>query len=326
MTVPDPSQPSGERDLAHTLIQRLRATLTDDPRPLRVIARTASPAGGGPPGPFVGDARRPEAGEPAGAMTLAEQLAAQRAALHRGSDRVALVVLTRWARLDEATVVAARRLHNALGPRLCSYWIGVGERRACPRTLVADHCGFARTGTAIADGPGLFRFSRQAFFGPQRDRDGDGVVDVEDRCAGTEAGTRVDWDGCSWRARRPQRPATEAGTRRRLAVIHFETDSAALDGADQGILDRLCRRARRAPDARYVIRGHTDARHRRDYNQDLGRQRAQAVADYLASCLSRPPVLRSFGESRPQASNATPAGRARNRRVEIWQRPGEARR
>jgi outer membrane protein OmpA-like peptidoglycan-associated protein len=56
------------------------------------------------------------------------------------------------------------------------------------------------------------------------------------------------------------------------------------------------------------------------FNQQLSQQRAAAVRDYLVSQgLKSTEIVAvdGFGPSQPVASNATPAGRQQNRRVEI---------
>jgi outer membrane protein OmpA-like peptidoglycan-associated protein len=64
--------------------------------------------------------------------------------------------------------------------------------------------------------------------------------------------------------------------------------------------------------------GYTDNTVSGKQAHDLALKRAQAVCDALgADGLSAPTSAISFGASRPLASNATAAGRARNRRVEI---------
>jgi outer membrane protein OmpA-like peptidoglycan-associated protein len=67
------------------------------------------------------------------------------------------------------------------------------------------------------------------------------------------------------------------------------------------------------------VSGHTDSTGSNDYNQDLSQRRANAVAYVLAQNGVMPGrmYVMGLGETRPVASNATPAGRARNRRVEI---------
>jgi chemotaxis protein MotB len=54
-------------------------------------------------------------------------------------------------------------------------------------------------------------------------------------------------------------------------------------------------------------------------NQDLSMRRAQTVVNYLVSQGVNPALLtaQGLGDTDPVASNATPEGRAQNRRVEL---------
>jgi outer membrane protein OmpA-like peptidoglycan-associated protein len=71
--------------------------------------------------------------------------------------------------------------------------------------------------------------------------------------------------------------------------------------------------------AKMVVEGHTDDRGTEAHNLDLSRRRANAVMSWLAQngVDKRLLEVRAIGRARPIASNATDAGRARNRRVEI---------
>jgi outer membrane protein OmpA-like peptidoglycan-associated protein len=71
------------------------------------------------------------------------------------------------------------------------------------------------------------------------------------------------------------------------------------------------------------VNGHTDSTGSDQYNLDLSRRRAQSVASYLSAqgVDGRRFAVNGFGESDPIASNATEAGRAQNRRVEIYLTP-----
>ena len=71
-----------------------------------------------------------------------------------------------------------------------------------------------------------------------------------------------------------------------------------------------------------VIAGHTDSDGEEDTNRTLSTSRANSVLNYLLS----DPVLgryaeyfcaSGYGETRPVADNATPEGRAQNRRIEV---------
>jgi outer membrane protein OmpA-like peptidoglycan-associated protein len=68
-----------------------------------------------------------------------------------------------------------------------------------------------------------------------------------------------------------------------------------------------------------AIEGHTDAVGTDDYNQRLSEQRAESVRDYLVNQGVAAPAVtaRGLGKMQPIASNDTPEGRQRNRRVEL---------
>ncbi|AJY47458.1 OmpA family protein [Martelella endophytica] len=67
------------------------------------------------------------------------------------------------------------------------------------------------------------------------------------------------------------------------------------------------------------VNGYTDSTGSAEYNQTLSQQRANSVANYLIqSGVSGSRISAvGFGPSNPVASNATPEGRAQNRRVEV---------
>ena len=67
------------------------------------------------------------------------------------------------------------------------------------------------------------------------------------------------------------------------------------------------------------VNGHTDSTGSLQHNQDLSERRAGSVASYLSSqgIDQRRVSAVGFGPTQPVATNATEAGRAQNRRVEI---------
>jgi len=67
------------------------------------------------------------------------------------------------------------------------------------------------------------------------------------------------------------------------------------------------------------VEGHTDSQGAADFNQELSQRRAEAVRSYLIGhgIASDRVAAEGFGPSRPVADNASPEGRADNRRVEI---------
>ncbi len=84
-------------------------------------------------------------------------------------------------------------------------------------------------------------------------------------------------------------------------------------------LDNLLALLRDHPSLRVTIEGHTDNVGDAAKNLELSQQRAQAVADYLTKngIDSERLTAAGFGGTRPVASNETPEGRAKNRRVEF---------
>jgi outer membrane protein OmpA-like peptidoglycan-associated protein len=75
-----------------------------------------------------------------------------------------------------------------------------------------------------------------------------------------------------------------------------------------------------------VVEGHTDSQGSASTNQDLSQRRAQSVRDYLVSrgLAADRLTAQGFGSSRAVADNASPEGRANNRRVELVVKPSPA--
>ena len=65
--------------------------------------------------------------------------------------------------------------------------------------------------------------------------------------------------------------------------------------------------------------GHTDSSGDDAYNLDLSQRRSEVVRSYLVSKGLNADMFSAhgYGEERPVESNATAAGRAENRRVEL---------
>ncbi len=108
-------------------------------------------------------------------------------------------------------------------------------------------------------------------------------------------------------------------TGRMVLAVRFDPQSAVLRARSFPTLEKLLALLRANPELRLLIEGHTDNYQSADYNLDLSRKRAFAVKDWLMQRGIGANRLRTegFGETRPLVSNATAAGRARNRRVEI---------
>ena len=105
------------------------------------------------------------------------------------------------------------------------------------------------------------------------------------------------------------------------ADILFETGSSNLAARSKEMLVPLVQSLQENPYAYVDIFGHTDDVASLEFNQKLSTQRAQQVAEFLINMgVKRNQIKRVIGKnySMPVASNATPEGRAKNRRVEVW--------
>ena len=141
---------------------------------------------------------------------------------------------------------------------------------------------------------------------PISDRDHDGVSDIKDRCPATPDGAPVNAKGC---------PAF-------LGVmdgVKFSTNSARLRPEARSLLDKIAKAIKAYPGKKFVVVGHTDNVGNPAANKKLSLERARAVAKYLVLRGVPASQLRygGYGSAKPIATNSTPEGRAKNRRVEI---------
>jgi len=107
--------------------------------------------------------------------------------------------------------------------------------------------------------------------------------------------------------------------------ILFDIDSAALKPQSAAGLDKIAGVLNKYPKTMITVAGHTDNTGRADYNQKLSERRANAVKFALAErgVAGERVTAMGFGLDQPVASNATPEGRAENRRVELHIVPDE---
>ena len=102
--------------------------------------------------------------------------------------------------------------------------------------------------------------------------------------------------------------------------ILFQTDKSDLNSASQKSLTKFASSLKDNPDTYVNIYGHTDNTGSYDHNLALSKARAQSVATFLQGlgvAASRM-TTEGFSYDQPVADNSTAAGRAQNRRVEIF--------
>jgi len=101
--------------------------------------------------------------------------------------------------------------------------------------------------------------------------------------------------------------------------ITFDTDQSAVKPQFYDTLNSVAIVLNEFNKTLVDVTGHTDSTGSPQHNQVLSEQRAGSVADYLISQGNNPKRFQAIGmgQNDPIASNATPEGRAQNRRVEI---------
>lgn len=117
--------------------------------------------------------------------------------------------------------------------------------------------------------------------------------------------------------------------------ILFATGSSTLSSTAKSSLSNFANVLKQNTDCDVAVQGYTDnagwknstVEQSQQKNLDLSQQRAQAVTTYLQSLGVSSNQIRSttgYGEANPVADNATAAGKAQNRRVEVYMYASQA--
>ena len=101
--------------------------------------------------------------------------------------------------------------------------------------------------------------------------------------------------------------------------ILFDIDKSELRPVSKTNLAELAKILNKYPDTNILIEGHTDNTGSDDHNMTLSKDRAQAVALYMATLDVKSARFSTagYGETQPIVMNDTPEGRQKNRRVDI---------
>lgn len=233
------------------------------------------------------------------------------------AGRKAIILISDGEDLPEDVLIAAKRLKAMYGNEICFYTIHIGDSVAGKDLLtkIAEigGCGFIEDGRSILTTGGMYQFVQKVFLykkGTPRapkitmigDADGDGVKDDKDKCPGTPAGAYVNRAGC-WV----------------LSPLLFDYDKSEIRAVGQPTLNSVAMVLEQNPGMTVEVAGHCDNIGSAAYNKGLSQRRANAVKNYLVKegIASSRIKAKGYGFDKPVASNATPGGRAKNRRVEI---------
>jgi outer membrane protein OmpA-like peptidoglycan-associated protein len=150
------------------------------------------------------------------------------------------------------------------------------------------------------------------------DRDGDGIPDIDDKCPDQPG--PVQNEGCPLREDEPLVQIENERLSLRDSV-HFDTGKDTIQSASFKLLDQVAALLNEHTELKKIrIEGHTDNVGSGSYNKDLSLRRARSVVRYLAEKGKVAPSrleAAGYGFERPVASNATAAGRSKNRRVDF---------
>jgi outer membrane protein OmpA-like peptidoglycan-associated protein len=99
----------------------------------------------------------------------------------------------------------------------------------------------------------------------------------------------------------------------------FDVDKSELRDTSKANLIDLARILNKYPDTNILMEGHTDSTGSDEYNLKLSKERAEAVAFFLAESQvsSGRFSTKGYGEAQPIATNDTAEGRQQNRRVDV---------
>ena len=146
------------------------------------------------------------------------------------------------------------------------------------------------------------------------DTDGDGIRDDKDACPNEKGAADADpkQNGC------PKAVRVTNGEIMILQQVQFKTDSTVILQASGALLDEVAAVIKEhAEIAKLEVQGHTDASGDKRHNKELSKGRAEAVKRALVArgVDAKRLTAVGYGQDQPVADNATPEGRAQNRRV-----------
>lgn len=106
----------------------------------------------------------------------------------------------------------------------------------------------------------------------------------------------------------------------RLKKIEFPSGKTEVPTTSESLLAKVAEVAKELGPQQIIVEGHTDSVGSAEVNSKISQGRADSVKDFLAQEGIEQSILQSEGHGfdKPLTSNKTKAGRAQNRRVDVW--------
>lgn len=201
------------------------------------------------------------------------------------------------------TLKAAQALKDQMGEGLCFYPIFVGDNEKgvvlMEEIAKISKCGFVTNADNLMTGSGMGQFVQDVFL----------TKKPMAQAAAPAA---------------PAAPAPIEGLNAQGAWVvdeaYFDFDKIIIKPEGFDFLDKVVNVLKSRPELLVKIQGHTDSIGTKAYNDVLSLRRAEAVKTYLTGKGIDQNRLstQGFAFSKPAATNKTAAGRALNRRVELY--------